>query len=264
MNQDINSRIKKVTSLLKPAGDIFMRWLDEDNLGIEEKEKNDFVTLADKEIEQFLSREIMAEFPQDSIIREEFEDVQGSSEYKWVIDPIDGSNNYARKILDARIIIALIQGSKLVYGVIYNPTLSETYSAELGNSAVRTNLLNGKTIELKVSNRELSQSLIIYSAGLAKGDKQSIKILENIVGKIGALRLYGSAAVAFELIASGRADSFICNIAKPMDVAAGYLIIREAGGRVLNFSGSDWTLYDKDILVTNKENENELLQLLNI
>ncbi|MEK7141400.1 MAG: inositol monophosphatase family protein [Patescibacteria group bacterium] len=70
MNQDINSRIKKVTSLLKPAGDIFMRWLDEDNLGIEEKEKNDFVTLADKEIEQFLSREIMTEFPQDSIIRE--------------------------------------------------------------------------------------------------------------------------------------------------------------------------------------------------
>ena len=117
-------------------------------------------------------------------------------------------------------------------------------------------------MDLCVSKNPFEKSFVIYTAGIAKGDKQSRKIFNVLLGNIGNLRIYGAASVAFELIASGRADCFICNIAKPVDMAAGSLIVREAGGKSLNFNGKDWTLNMKDILVTNGANYGDFMDIV--
>jgi len=264
MNSDLLTRIETLQKLLPEAGAIFLKYLDSDKLNVEEKDKNDFVTQADKDIENYLSKNLLATFSGDSILGEEYGSVDGSNNFQWIIDPIDGSNNYARRIVDARIMVALAKDSTILYAAIYNPERQELYHATLGKGAHVLNLITKKESPITVSSRAFGQSMVIYTAGLAKGDQQSLDILQNIVGKIGGIRLYGSAAIAFELIASGRADCFICNIAKPMDMAAGYLMVREAGGEVLNFTGSNWTLNDVDILVTNKNNKQDFLQAVHI
>lgn len=255
-------RINKVLVLLKPAGEIFLDYLQRDDKHIEEKSKNDFSTIADKQIELFLGKEILRSFPKDSIIQEEHDDIIGKTEYSWAIDPIDGTNNYIRKIPDARVQIALIRGVEIVWGVIYNPANEEVYIGKLGNGAEKINLSLNERVGLRVSKNPFEESLVIYTAGIAKGDRQSRDIFNALLGNIGGIRIYGVASVAFELIASGRADCFICNIAKSVDMAAGSLIVREAGGKTLNFNGEDWKLEMKDILVTNGANYDDFLDIV--
>ena len=258
----MHKRINKVFTLLKPVGEIFLEHLQRDDKYIEEKSKNDFTTEADKHIELFFGKEILKSFPDDSIIQEEHDNIIGKSEYSWVIDPIDGTNNYIRKIPDARIQIALIRGVKIIWGAIYNPIGKEIYIGELGKGAKKITLGSNKRVDLHVSKNPFEKSFVIYTAGVAKGDGQSKGIFNALLGNIGSLRIYGAASIAFELIASGRADCFICNIAKPVDMAAGSLIVRESGGKSLNFNGEDWTLDMKDVLVANDTNYSDFLDIV--
>lgn len=259
----MEERINTVTSLLQPAGKIFLKYLSKNTSEVWEKTKNDFVTKADKDIESYLTQKILRSFPTDSVMQEEHKDIHGESEYTWIIDPIDGTNNYVRKIHDARIMVALMKRKEIVFGAIYNPFLQELYMARKNKGAKIIRFEDKKRVALRVSSKALIESLVIYTAGIASGERQGKKIFNKLLGKVGAIRIYGSAAVAFELIASGKADSFICHIAKPMDMAAGALLVQEAGGTVTNFEGKDWQLHMKDILVTNGLNTKDFLLICN-
>ncbi len=257
----MEERIQLVLRTLPAAGKIYLQYADsKSDLLIQEKKSNDFVTQADKEIETLFSDAILTVFPQDSIIQEEHEDITGNSEYTWVIDPIDGTNNYTRRILDARIQIALVHENKIKFGVIYNPVLNEIYTATIGQGAKKVKLATGEDETLHVSDSELSKSLIILTVALATGEPRVNKLLQNLQGNIGTIRIYGCAAVAFELIAAGKADGFVTNIAKPMDMAPGAIIIKEAGGFASDFNGSDWSLESSDIVVANSKNKEEFIQ----
>ena len=257
----MEERVKLVLNNLQVAGAIYNQYADpKSELQILEKKSNDFVTQADKEIETLLSDAILSAFPNDSIVQEEHENIMGQSEYTWVIDPIDGTNNYARRILDARIQIALIHDGKIKFGVIYNPVLNEMYIAILGNGAKKVNLTTKEEQTLHVSERELSKSLIIFTVALSTSEARVNRLLHSLQDNIGTVRIYGCAAVAFELIADGKADGFVTNIAKPMDMAPGAIIIKEAGGYALDFNGSDWSLESSDILVANSKNKDDFLK----
>lgn len=260
----MDERINKALGLLEPAGKLFLRYSQSDKNEINEKEKNDFVTKADKEIELFISKSIVENFPNDFIIQEEHGNIQGKSLYTWVIDPIDGTNNYVRKILDARIQIALLYENEIILGIIYNPVSGDVYIAKKNKGAQIINFKNSFIKKLSVSSKPIEKSLVIYTAGIASGEGLVKKIFNNLLGKVGAIRIYGSAAMAFELIASGRAECFICNISKPMDMAAGALIVNEAGGKTSNFSGNSWSLDMKDILVSNGSNYRDFLSLVSL
>lgn len=261
----MDERISLIHDCLEPAGKIYLKYLhDASGMVVEEKKTNDFVTIADKEIESFLSEQILAKFPQDSILREEYEDIRGSSGFSWVIDPIDGTNNYARLIPDARIQIALVENGEITYGAIYNPNTNELFSARRGMGAFKTNISTNESIRLSVSNRPASQSLVILTVALATSENTINTILKALQDKIGTVRIYGCAAIAFELIAEGKADAFITNIAKPMDMAPGAVIVEEAGGKAMNFDGSNWSLVSSQIIVTNTLNSSDLLRVIQI
>lgn len=256
----MEERISLLLSLLHPAGKIYLQYLDEvESMDIEEKKSNDFVTKADKEIEALLSEKILSHFPSDSIIREENDDITGTSTILWVIDPIDGTNNYARRITDARIQIAIVEGGIIKYGAIYNPNTNELFSAEAEKGAFKTDQVTRQKVRLQVSDRNIAQSLVILTVALATSSEEINTILKNLQDKIGTIRIYGCAAVAFELIAEGKADAFITNIAKPMDMAPGAIIVSEAGGKAQDFKGNSWSLESTQILVTNKKNTDDLL-----
>lgn len=259
----MEERITLLLKILTDAGRVYMQYISgEREMNPEEKKANDFVTQADKEIESFLSSKILSLFPTDSIIQEEQEDVGGKSGYIWVIDPIDGTNNYARKIPDARIQVAIVNDGRIEYGVIFNPNTNELYSARLGMGAKKTDLTTGKEEVLRVSDKNMKTSMLIFTVALATKESAVNTLFERLQGNIGTLRIYGCAAVAFELIAAGKADAFITNIAKPMDMAPGAIIVTEAGGLVLDFKGNNWSLESSDILVGNAVNSEDFLKAI--
>jgi myo-inositol-1(or 4)-monophosphatase len=258
----MRDRIQQAFSLLPDIGKMFRRSLEDAALLTEEKTANDFVTAADREIEAFLDAEILSAFPEDAILQEEKADVEGKSGYRWVIDPIDGTNNYARKIPDARVQIALMEGERIVLGIIYNPLTEEAYCAEDGKGASVIHLPSGSSRVLRVAKRPLEKSMVLYTAAIAKGAEVSSRLFAALLGNIGAMRIYGAASVSFELIASGRADAFLCDVSKPMDMAAGALIVREAGGVAVDYAGADWTLHKPDILVGTPANRAALLAII--
>lgn len=258
----MEERIQLILDSLNAAGNIYLDYLSRPDMGTQEKKANDFVTQADKEIESLLSERILTQFEHDSIIQEEHDDIAGTSGFAWVIDPIDGTNNYARRIPDARIQMAIMHEGEIHYGAIYDPISMTLFSARIGMGAYKTNLKDKKTQKLSVSNRSAKQSLVMLTVAVATSEELINTILRNMQDEIGTIRIYGCAAVSFELLAQGFADAFITTIAKPMDMAPGAMIIKEAGGKVLDFEGNDWSLENKNILVGNAQNTPSLLSFV--
>jgi myo-inositol-1(or 4)-monophosphatase len=223
---------------------------------IKAKDKHDILTPADLESEKIILDLIQKKFPGHSILTEESSPKIKKSPFIWVIDPLDGTTNFAMKNPIWSIAISLWKNNKPLFGVVFAPAMNEFFVAETGKGAC----LNGQKIKVSKITK-LQESLLTFCHGHCEQDiKRAIKLYQKF--KLGGrdLRQLGSAAIEMGFVAAGRTESIMIPGANPWDVAAGTVLVREAGGRVTDFEGKDWNLKSKDMLASNGLIHNLLLK----
>ncbi|XP_017053253.1 inositol monophosphatase 2 [Drosophila ficusphila] len=240
--------------LVKKCGPLFLEGFQKPKTDYEVKSAfYDLVTVYDRQIEATLAEGLLKAFPESKIIGEEaLADAKTQPELTddptWIIDPIDGTNNYVRKIPHCCISVGLSINKELVVGIVYNPPANELYSAWQGHGA----FLNGQLIQtsnIKVINQAVvgyEISLIVVSKGRDKNVKRLYKLASNATGT----RSFGCAALTLCYIAAERCDAYHVENLKPWDLAGGTVILREAGGKVYHTSGSRFDVMKPDCVCT--------------
>ena len=197
------------------------------------KGRKDIVTDVDLAAEKAALDLLREEYPGFGILAEESEPIQSISPYTWVVDPLDGTRNYASGIGHFCTVVALSHGDDPVLGITYDPLREELYSAELGMGA----FLNGE--RLTVSEKaELSQCLVCCDMGYVDEKAgQAIDLIQFLWPGMLSLRLMGSAALGVAYTAAGRVDLYFHHSLSPWDIAAGLVLVREAGGIIVDKRG---------------------------
>ncbi len=228
---------------------------------VRKKDAVEIVTEADTESEKEIITTIQARFPEHGFLGEECGLKAGSAEYRWVIDPLDGTVNFAHRIPIFSISIALTYRNDIILGIVLNPVDGELYSAVRGQGAQ----LNGRPIQVS-STDAISDSLLV--TGFPYNIRQ---VFEPVMIRYGnclkasqAVRRLGSAALDLCYMAGGRFDAFWEQYLKPWDAAAGVLIAAEAGAKVTTFLNQPYRIGDEEILATNGHIHDEMLGLLKI
>lgn len=228
---------------------------------VRKKGEADFVTEIDIEVQEYIIRELKTITPDIQIMAEEKENIDiDFSRPVWILDPIDGTTNLVHNFNHSAVSLALYNGKEIVFGVVYNPFSDELFMAELGKGCY----LNNKRI--KVSNsKKLKDSLIMV--GTSSYDKDMVKgVFEDIIKVFKNsrdIRRSGAAALDLAYVACGRVDGFFERNLKPWDVAAGTILVKEAGGAVSNYIGSDITFENNcNIIASNKEIHQEIFAII--
>lgn len=231
----------------KTGGDVLRQYYGKAK-DIEYKAEIDLVTHVDKRSEQLIVEWLSSRFPHHSILAEEGTEMQRSEEFRWVIDPLDGTTNYAHDYPLFGVSVALEQNSELIVGVVYNPVSEELFVAEKGNGSY----LNGRKIQVSQVDK-LRQALIStgFPYELFKNLDDAMSYFISFMKTAQGVRRDGSAALDLCYLAMGRTDGFWEQRLKPWDSAAGALIVLEAGGTVTDFHGKDFTIYGDELLASN-------------
>jgi myo-inositol-1(or 4)-monophosphatase len=220
---------------------------------------NNLVTEADHAAEKAILDVIRKDCPDHFILSEETGEMATESEYKWIIDPIDGTVNFANGIPICCVSIALELNREVILGAVYNPLMNEMYFAQKGFGAS----LNDKKI--RVSNKtEVIKSCLVTGfpynyLDMANGPLQ---VFERFIRKGVPVRRLGSAAIDLCWVAAGRFDGFYEHDLRAWDSAAGYLIVEEAGGKVTDFDGIEFSPYQPRVLATNGKIHEEMLDII--
>jgi myo-inositol-1(or 4)-monophosphatase len=219
------------------------------------------VTEADLASEALIIERIKSHYPRHMILAEESGDtvvVGGDAKWKWIIDPLDGTTNFAHGYPCFCVTIALEHDGELVVGVTYDPTRNELFTAEKGQGAS----LNFKPIHVS-STEKLSESLLVTGFPYDFKDRHDFArhLTDFLLGARG-VRRDGSAAIDMAYVACGRFDGFWEEGLNPWDVAAGVLMINEAGGRVTGYDGSPLSIYKPPICASNGLIHGEMLAVL--
>ena len=226
---------------------------------IKKKGEIDLVTEADLESEKIILDIITLNFPQDSIITEEAGEYHRHPGRIWLIDPLDGTTNFAHSFPFFAVSIALEVEREVVLGVVLNPYTGEHFEAVKGIGA----FLNEKPI--KISNiKRLKESLLGmgFPYDINTNLRGMMKDLEKMIVLTQAIRRPGSAAIDLCYVAAGRLDGFWEEGLKPWDTAAGSIIVQEAGGRVSNYEGEPYSPYQKNIVAANPFIHDAMLKVL--
>lgn len=225
---------------------------------IEMKGLNDMVSYVDKGAEKMIVEELEEILPGCGFIVEE-DSVVGKKEYNWIVDPLDGTTNFIHGIPCYAVSIALEHKGEMLLGVVYDVAKKECFSAYKGGGA----FLNNQPIRVS-ENKTLSDSLIATGFPIYNFDRQEnyLNVLRELMQKTHGVRRIGAAAVDLCYVACGRVDAFYEYNLNAWDVAAGVLIIKEAGGIVSDFKGKDNWLFGKEIIATNSLVTEEFKQLV--
>ena len=218
------------------------------NLNIEYKGDINLVTEVDKNSEKMIVEILQNHFPDHDILGEEGQGVRHDSPYRWIIDPLDGTTNFAHGYPLYAVSIALEHNNTIIVGVVYDPLRDEMFSAIRGHGA----FLNEKKIQ--VSNAPtLIRSLVGtgFSYIFKENPSESLDQFRSVILKVQGIRRDGVAAIDLCYVACGRYDGFWELNLFPWDMAAGLVILEEAGGRVTRFDGTAFSVYDKEILASN-------------
>ncbi|MFP5394312.1 MAG: inositol monophosphatase family protein [Gammaproteobacteria bacterium] len=234
---------------------------DVDRLTITEKNPNDFVTDIDQAAEQAIVETLLKAYPDHAILAEESgpsANLNDESEYAWIIDPIDGTTNFMHGYPNYCVSIALSQRGVITQAVVYDPVRNDLFTATKGAGAY----LNDKRIRVTRSDR-LANALIAsgHGAGPAKRD-DFLKMYPAVGERCQAIRCSGSAVLELANVAAGRSDAFFEKGLKPWDIAAGALLVTEAGGIVGEFNGESEYLYKGDIIAANPKVFAQLVPIL--
>lgn len=234
------------------AGKIVMKDFGKETK-VEAKGIRDIVTKYDRASEEFIKKEIKKHFPDHEFLGEEgglTKTKKKSSPYMWIVDPIDGTKNFARKIPLFAVSIALYKNGKPLIGVVHNPALNETFWAEKGKGAFKCSSWE-KPHRIKVSKTKKLEDAILATGFHPQDTKKNLPIFAHLTQETFATRRTGSAAIDLCYTASGLFDGFWEFHLKPWDIAAGLLILQEAGGKATNFDGSKVDFKLEQFLGTN-------------
>jgi len=220
----------------RAAGNIILRYMNRiDGLNIVEKQQLDFVSEVDKLAEAEIIKELRRAYPDHSILAEE-SGLTGKGPMQWVIDPLDGTHNYLRGIPHFCVSIALLDKGVPVHAVVFDPLRDELYTASKGDGA----FINDR--RMRVSKRENLGGAMI-GTGFPFRQREHLNaqmdMTRAILGQAEDIRRSGSAALDLAYVAAGRYDGFFEIGLKPWDLAAGVLLVHEAGGRYCDFAGRD-------------------------
>lgn len=236
---------KFTIELAKKAGKILL-----DNLGkikfIREKSPSNLVTNVDLASERIIIKAIKNKFPKHGILSEEFGEIEGSSEHRWLIDPLDGTHNYIHRFPLFGVSIALELKKEVILGVIYMPTLNQIFFAEKGKGA----FLNNKKIHVS-KIRNLRDSMVSMDSAFYLDKELRLKTLAKLIDKVFRVRLPGAAVFELTAIAQGITTAHISFCSNPWDVASGFLMITESGGKITDLSGNKADHYCKEFIVSN-------------
>ncbi len=209
---------------------------------------NNLVTEADHAAEQAIIKVIQTQYPDHFILSEESGEIKTTSEYKWIIDPIDGTVNFSNGIPICCVSIALEKNGKIIMGVVYNPILNELFYAEYGCGA----FLNDKKIQVSLKQEVITSCLVTgFPYTYLDSEYGPLQVFEKLVRKGIPVRRLGSAAIDLCWVAAGRFDGFYEHQLQAWDSAAGFLMVEEAGGKVTDFKGESYSAYQPHILATN-------------
>ena len=246
--------MKASRSLIRDFGEI-------ENLQVSSKGPGDFVTSADKRTEKILIEELQKAHPEYGIVTEEIGIInESNTKNRWIIDPIDGTMNFMNGIPQFAISIGYEEDSEIKCGVIFNPIMNEMFCAEKGNGAYLNNS------RIRVSKKNKINDELIVTGGPKGASKIKDKIFMeyiNVSNNVSNVRKFGSAALDLSYVACGRFDGYWQRELNYWDIAAGIIILKEAGGFVDFFEENKKLPLKKNILATNSLIHEELKELIN-
>ncbi len=247
--------LNPMQAMAREAGALLMRYFHE-HVQIEYKGDVDLVTVADRESEKLILERIRKQFPTHDVIGEEGARIETGSDYKWYVDPLDGTTNFAHGYPVFCVSLGVESRGQRVAAVVYDPTRDEMFAAEKGSGA----RLNDKTINVSTTSN-LAQSLISTGFPSKKRHKNpNIHFYHQLTLRSHGVRRAGSAALDLCNVASGRFDGFWEFNLNPWDTAAGVLLVEEAGGKVTDFSGGEFDIASHETLAANNLIHSSLLQ----
>ena len=220
---------------------------------------NNLVTEIDKKSESVIIDYVKKNFNNHSILAEESGQLKTDSEYVWVIDPLDGTTNFAHGLPIFSVSIGVQKNGETIYGVVYDVMRNAMYSAEKNSGS----FLNGKKIKVN-NNSDLSRSVLVtgFPYDVAENPLNAVEKFSAFLKKTRAIRRLGSAAIDFCYVAQGVFEGFWEVSLNPWDICAGKLIVEEAGGIVTDFNNREINIDSKQILATNKLVHQEMLEIL--
>lgn len=230
----------------REAGEIILRNLDNiDRLNIEEKTKNNFVSEVDNLAEQAIIKTIKKYYPEHGILAEESGRQNPKSDMQWIIDPLDGTTNFLHQFPQFSVSIAVMEKGKLTHGVVFDPVRDEMFHATRGSGARLNNRRIRVTEQKNLKHALLATGFPYYEFDYIDSYLASFKsFMINTAG----IRRAGSAALDLAYVAAGRVDGYWEFNLKPWDIAAGILLVKEAGGMCTDFAGNDNMLESGNIL----------------
>jgi len=253
---NINVMVKACRNAARP---LIRDFGEIEKLQVSVKGPGDFVTASDKKVEKILIDELSKARPNYSILSEEIGEIKNDSEFRWIIDPIDGTANFLHGIPHFCISIGLEKNNEIISGIIFDPIKDETFTAEKGNGSYLNNQ------RLRVSGRNKLKDSIIFTGGPKYGSKEKDLILEEykkFSSKVYIpIRKMGSAALDMAYVAAGRCDGFWHRNLNYWDIAAGIVLIKEAGGFVSDFNGDANYVENKSVLASNSEINQEMIEV---
>jgi myo-inositol-1(or 4)-monophosphatase len=246
--------MKASRSLIRDFGEL-------ENLQVSSKGPGDFVSSADKRTEKIIIEELQKAHPDFGIITEEAGIINKSNiENRWIIDPIDGTMNFLNGVPQFAISVGYEENNEIICGVIFNPIMDEMFCAEKGNGAYLNNS------RIRVSNKKKLKDAQLVTGGPKGASKIRDKIFSeyiNVSNNVSNVRKFGSAALAMAFVACGRFDGYCQRELNYWDIAAGIVILKEAGGFVDFFEDEPNSPLKKNILATNSNIHGELKELIN-
>ena len=244
LNVMVQAATKAARGLVRDYGEV-------ENLQVSRKGPADYVSEADRRAEEMIYRELKKARPNYSFLMEESGATDGTDDSnRWIVDPLDGTLNFLHAIPHFAISIALERDGKLFAGVVYEPVSDQMFWAEQGSGA----FLNGNRLRVS-ARRELSQAVFATGIPFAgrDGHKPFLDQLQSVMAVSAGVRRFGSAALDLAYVAAGRFDGFWEQGLKSWDMAAGIVLVREAGGYVTDLNGQDKMLESGHIIAANGE-----------
>jgi myo-inositol-1(or 4)-monophosphatase len=239
----VQAALKAGKSLSRDFGEV-------QNLQVSMKGPGDYVSQADRKAEEIVKAELMRARPEYGFLGEEGGVTEGTDgQHRWIVDPLDGTTNFLHGIPMFAVSIGLERQGQIVAGVIYNPAMDELYTAERGGGT----FLNDRRLRVAARNKLTDAVVGTGVPHLGRGHHGNYLVqLRNIMGEVSGVRRMGSAALDLAYIAAGRLDGFWEEGLYPWDMAAGIIMIREAGGYVSDLSGGQ-KMFDNGSIVTGNE-----------
>jgi myo-inositol-1(or 4)-monophosphatase len=242
---------------VKAGGAELQRFFNSDFIISQKEGVNNLVTEADHAAEAAILGVIKKNFPGHQVLAEETGEVKQESGFKWIIDPIDGTVNFAHGIPICCVAVALEKDGEIIMSSVYAPILNELFFAEKGSGA----FLNDKKISVSSETSVLRACLVTgFPYTYITMPNGPLEVFSRLIKKGVPVRRLGSAAIDLCWVACGRFDGFYEHKLEPWDSAAGYLMVEEAGGRVTDHEGKKFSVYQHRIAATNGKIHDELLK----